>query len=152
MFGDGFLGTRALWFMDVTTIWFALLPTLMAYAIYLATKNKIVAHKRLNTLLFAATIVMVLVFEIGVRFSGGYMAYAQDSGVSFALLTTILIVHIIIAVASVVLWAYLLVGAHQSYALSSKVPMTHKLYGKIVFIGMSVTSLLGILIYFLLFV
>ncbi len=151
MFESGFLGTRALWFMDLVTVWFALLPLLMIYAIYLAKKAKIEKHKIVQSALFVLTIIAVLIFEVGVRISGGYLSYAKESDTPFLLLTVILVIHILIAILSVILWAYTLIVAHKELKATSAVNRSHKKHGKLVFVGMSITSFLGILIYLLLF-
>jgi len=152
MFETGFLGTRALWFMDVVTLWFALLPFLMAAAIVLAKRKRYVAHQWAQTALFALTLVMVVLFEVGVRFSGGFAAYAEQSGMAFGELVTLLAVHILIAVVSVALWAWLLIDALRGFRRSGEVASSHKNYGQAVFAGMSVTSFLGVMIYWLLFI
>ncbi|WP_345988894.1 DUF420 domain-containing protein [Sulfurimonas sp. HSL1-2] len=151
MFEAGFLGTRALWFMDVVTLWFAALPFLMGGAIYLAMRKREHAHKRAQTLLFAVTLAMVVLFEVGVRFTGGFVAYAEESGVEFSSLAVFLAVHVLIAVAAVAGWAWLLIDALRSYGSSATVAATHKRNGLIVFGGMTVTSLMGVTIYGMLF-
>jgi putative membrane protein len=152
MFEVGFLGTRALWFMDVVTLWFAVLPFLMAAAIVQARRGRYRAHQRSQTVLFVVTLAMVVLFEVGVRFSGGFAAYAQQSGIAFGALVTLLAVHILIAVAAVGLWAWVLIDALRRFRLSGTVAGSHKRYGQAVFAGMSVTSFLGVMIYWLLFV
>ena len=152
MFETGFLGTRALWFMDVVTLWFGLLPFLMAAAIALATRKRYTAHRQAQTALFVVTLAMVLLFEVGVRFSGGFAAYAEQSGMAFSALVALLAVHILIAVAAVGLWAWLLVDALRRFRLGGAVGVSHKRYGLAVFAGMSVTSFLGVMIYWLLFI
>jgi len=152
MFEAGFLGTRALWFMDIVTLWFAVLPFLLASAIFLAMRRQYTWHMRFQTFLFAVTLVMVLVFEVGVRVTGGFIAYAEQSGVPFGALSALLAVHILIAVAAVGMWAWLLIDSLRRYRNDGSVIDGHKRYGKWVFAGMTVTSFLGVLIYLLLFV
>jgi len=152
MFETGFLGTRALWFMDVVTIWFALLPFLLAGAIFLAMRRHYLLHARVQTVLFALTLAMVVLFEVGVRFSGGFLSYAEGSSVAFSALATLLVVHILIAVAAVALWAWLLVDTLLRFRREGRVAMSHRRFGQITYAGMTVTSFLGVLIYLLLFV
>ena len=144
MFETGFLGTRALWFMDLVTLWFALLPFLMASAISLAMHKRYRAHMQFQTVLFAVTLLMVIIFEVG--------AYAEQSSISFTALATLLAVHILIAVVAVAAWAWLLVDSLRRFRSGVGVAAGHKRYGKAVFAGMGVTSFLGVLIYLLLFV
>ena len=152
MFEAGFLGTRALWFMDVVTLWFAVLPFLMAAAIVQAKRKRYEAHKRFQAVLFVITLGMVVLFEVGVRFSGGFAAYAEQSGMAFSALVALLAVHILIAVAAVGMWAWLLIDALGRFRLNGGVAASHKRYGQAVFAGMSVTSFLGVMIYWLLFI
>jgi putative membrane protein len=152
MFEAGFLGTRALWFMDLVTLWFAVLPFMMGGAIVTAMRKRYELHKTLQAVLFLLTLVMVVIFEVGVRFSGGFLAYAEHSSVPFGALTTLLAVHILIAVAAVGAWAWLLIDSWRRYRERGEVPPSHKGYGKLVYAGMTVTSILGVLIYLLLFV
>jgi len=152
MFEAGFLGTRALWFMDVVTLWFGLLPFLMGAAIIVAKRKRFDLHQQAQTVLFVLTLGMVVLFEVGVRFSGGFAAYAEQSGVAFSALVTLLAVHILIAVAAVGAWAWLLIDALRSYRSAGSVAAKHKTYGQAVYAGMSVTSFLGVMIYWLLFV
>ena len=152
MFESGFLGTRALWFMDIVTLWFGLLPFLMGTAIVLAMRRRLAAHQRMQTVLFVITLAMVVLFEVGVRFSGGFAAYSEQSGVSFGALVTLLAVHILIAVAAVGMWAWELVDALRRYRQSGTVAPEHRRNGMIVFAGMTLTSFLGVLIYLLLFI
>lgn len=152
MFEAGFLGTRGLWFMDLVTLWFAVLPFLMAAAISLAMRKRYRAHMQFQTVLFAVTLLMVIIFEVGVRFTGGFVAYAEQSSISFTALATLLAVHILIAVVAVAAWAWLLVDSLRRFRSSGGVIAGHKRYGKAVFAGMGVTSFLGVLIYLLLFV
>lgn len=152
MFEAGFLGTRALWFMDLVTLWFAFLPFLMASAISLAMRKRYKAHMQFQTLLFVVTLLMVIIFEVGVRFSGGFTAYAEHSSISLTALATLLAVHILIAVVAVTAWAWLLVDSRRRFRSGGGVTAGHRRYGTAVFAGMGVTSFLGVLIYLLLFV
>lgn len=152
MFEAGFLGTRALWFMDLVTLWFAVLPFLMALAILFAVLKKVVLHMRLQTILFVITLLMVVVFEVGVRLTGGFAAYAQNSTLAIEALSVLLAVHIFIAVAAVGGWSWLLIDSVRRYRAAGAVSAAHKRYGRWVFAGMTTTSVLGVLIYVLLFV
>ena len=124
----------------------------MAGAIFLAIGKRYDAHRWAQTLLFAVTLGMVLLFEIGVRLSGGFAAYADQSGIPFGTLVTLLAIHILIAVAAVGLWAWLAVDSLRRVRAGGSVSPWHKQYGRTVFAGMSITSFLGVMIYWLLFI
>lgn len=151
MFETGFLGTRALWFMDLVTLWFALLPFLLGGAVAAAIFQRFSLHARLQTVLLGVTLVMVVIFEVGVRVSGGFLAYAEQSGIDFTVLTVLLAVHILIAVASVGAWTWLVADMMRRRLKQIDFPKRHAMYGRWTFVGMSVTSMMGVMIYILLF-
>jgi putative membrane protein len=103
-FEAGFLGTRAAMYMDVVTLYFALLPMLVAYAIRLAARGAYERHYRMQMVVLALTLVIVVIFEVGVRFGGGFLDYAETSGMNYGFLVVFLIVHILIAIATVAAW------------------------------------------------
>jgi putative membrane protein len=104
MFEAGFLGTRAPFFMDMVTIYFALLPFLVAFSIYMAITKRYALHFRFQMSTFILTMVMVVIFEIGVRVDGGFNAYMQESSLSYNAVFVYLIIHILFALLTVVAW------------------------------------------------
>lgn len=153
MFAEGFLGTQAPLFMDVVTLYFAILPFLMGTAIFLAVKKMYELHYKLNMATFVLTLVVVVIFELGVRISGGFNAFMQDSSLSYGGVLTFLVIHILIALASVVLWSVLIFSAFREYKYNAAPIITaHKKVGQLVYAGMSVSSLMGVIIYYLLFI
>ena len=154
LFEPGFLGTRALMFMDMVTIYFAMMPFLVFMAIRFAIKGNYEAHYRTQAAVFVLTLIMVIIFEVGVRVKGGFTAYAQESSVSLTFMSIFLIIHIIIAIATVVGWAKLIINAGQSYRKDGREAgsfVTHKKAGRLVFLGICITSLMGCMIYGFLF-
>ena len=153
MFDVGFLGTKAPFYMDIVTLFFAFFPFLMAMAIYTAKKKMYELHYKLQMGLFVVTLIVVGLFEVGVRVSGGFYAFMQHSNVNEVFMMIFLFVHIIVAIVSVVLYSILIYGAFREFKLkSTPIIKSHKRFGMIVFFGMSATSLMGVLIYYLLFV
>ena len=153
MFEVGFLGTRAPFYMDVVTLYFGVLPFLLFVSILLAVQKKIKAHYVSQIALYLATLGIVLIFEIGVRLDGGYVNYIQESNISHSFFNTFLAVHILIAVLSVVAWSILLFNSYKSYIKEQNFnAATHKKRAKIVTLGLIVTSMMGVCIYYFLFV
>ncbi|MDX1296042.1 MAG: DUF420 domain-containing protein [Sulfurimonadaceae bacterium] len=153
-FEPGFLGTRAAMYMDVVTIYFALLPFLVAIAIRFAVKGNYVAHYKAQVLTLVMTLAIVVVFEIGVRIGGGFVEYAKHSGVNYGFLVAFLIIHILIAIVTVAAWLFLIYSARKAYVEegpSAPHFIEHKALGKKVFVGIAITSLMGVLIYVFLF-
>ena len=153
MFETGFLGTKALMYMDIITIYFALLPFLMGSAIFMAIKKRYELHYKMQLVIFAVTLIVVAVFEIGVRVSGGFTSFIEQSNADYIWMLFFLIVHILVALFSVVVYFSLIYNSVRQYILK-KEPFSesHKKIGMIVYAGMTLTSIMGVLIYYFLFI
>ena len=153
MFGDGFLGTSAPLYMDVITVYFGLLPFLMAMAVYMAIKKKFDLHFKAQLAIYVMTIMVVVLFEVGVRVSGGFAFFMQESNANYDYMLTFLLAHVLIAFVSVVLYTLVVYSAIREYKLNHK-PMlkSHRKFGKLAFFGMTVTSITGVMVYYFLFV
>jgi len=144
MFESGFLGTNAPMYMDVITLYFGILPLLMGTAIYMAVKKRYELHKKMNLAIYAITLLVVVFFEVGVRLSGGFAYFIQDSNAQYAFLFTFLLFHILVAFVSVVAYSLLI------YKTVTKL-QNHRKFGILVYLGMTVTSITGVMIYYFLF-
>jgi len=155
MFNDGFLGTRAAFYLDFSTLYFAILPFLLAYAIKFAKSGEIEKHMKVNLALYVITMLVVIIFEIGVRVSGGFIEFMQYSSLPQWFLISFLAVHILVAILSVVLWTIVLyssISNYKHYGKDAPYFKRHRRVGKLAFVGMTLTSLMGVLIYLFLFV
>ncbi|WP_310439670.1 DUF420 domain-containing protein [Sulfuricurvum sp.] len=152
-FEPGILGTRALMYMDIVTLYFAILPFLLGFSIYQAIRNNIKLHYQSQFFILAMTIGMVLIFEIGVRLSGGFVEYAKQSPLSYDFLLLFLVIHILIALMAVGGWIYLIISTYKSYQNGTIENSTkHRKIGKWIFGALTLTSLMGCSIYLFLFV
>jgi len=152
-FEPGFLGTRALMYMDIVTLYFAVLPFLLGFSIYQAIRNNIKLHYQSQFFILAMTIIMVLVFEIGVRLTGGFIEYAKQSPLSYDFLLLFLVIHIFIALMAVGGWIYLIIATYKSYQNGIlENSAKHRKMGKWIFGALTLTSLMGCSIYLFLFV
>lgn len=147
MFQSGFLGTRAPYFMDVVTLIVAALPLLVASAIYLAKIKKYKLHSYAQLFIFAFSVVVLGYFETGVRMVGGFETFMQKSAVSHNYAFAVLVFHIAISIITLVSWAVVIFMAKKLVRLGR-----HRRAGIITFVGVSLTSLTGIWVYFLMFV
>jgi putative membrane protein len=151
----GFLGTKAPMYMDLVTIYFALLPLLLGGSIYFAIKKEYNKHFFSQAIILAITLLVVVIFEIGLRVSGGFLEYSQSSSISYTFMLTFLIIHILIAIASIAGWLYLFITSFLSYKKNKYKEITnsnHKKIGKAIFISLTISSLMGICIYIFLFI
>lgn len=154
LFDAGFLGTRAAMYMDIATLYFAVLPLLLGLSIRFAVIGNIRCHMRSQIAILALTVAVVLMFEIGVRVDGGFVEYIKQSHINYPFFVGFLSVHILIAIASVGGWIYLVVATYRGYVregLNAPVFQNHKKIGKAIFFAMTLTSVMGCLIYFFLF-
>ena len=147
MFGEGFLGTRAPIFMDVVTLIVAILPLLVAGAIYLAKTKRYKAHAFTQIFIFAFSVIVLGYFETGVRMIGGFDFFMKESGVSHSYAFIVLIFHIVISLITLIIWATTLFMAKKQVQLNK-----HRKAGLATFVGVVLTSLTGIWVYFLMFV
>lgn len=154
LFSAGFLGTSAPFYIDFVTIYFTIFPLLMAFTIFLAIKKKYKEHFISQAILLVITIIIIIIFEIGLRISGGFLEYAKTSGVSYDFMLVFLIIHIIIAIIALMTWIYLFISSVVAYkrdSLSTIINSNHKQLGKLVFLGMTISSFMGVCIYLFLF-
>jgi len=155
MFQAGFLGTRAPFFMDFVTIIVALLPLLVLGAIHIAKSKSYSLHALVQTVIFIVSVIVVSYFEYGVRLGGGFNAFMEKSHTSHSYALWVLIIHILIATLSLILWIKTLISAYREKShkqLPGKYSIQHKQYGIYTFIGIFLTGFTGIWVYILLFV
>jgi len=152
MFKAGFLGTKAPFFMDFTTLIVAFLPFLLAVAIYFAQKRKYKLHAFLQTTIYFVAVVVVGYFEYGVRVAGGVKEFLKATSVSHNYLFFVLSFHIIVATMGFILWTILLFNAFRAKgSLPGSSSKKHKRDGKRVFVWITLTAITGIWVYLLLF-
>ena len=147
MFHQGFLGTRAPFFMDVVTLIVAVLPLLVIGAILFAKNKKYKAHAYAQIVIFAVSVIVVGYFEYGVRLSGGFDAFMEGSLVPYTYAFIVLMIHIFIAIVTLFIWAKTIFSARKQLELQE-----HKKSGIRTFVGVVLTSVTGIWVYLLMFV
>jgi putative membrane protein len=155
MFEIGFLGTRAPLFMDIIVIIVALLPFLISLNIWLAVKKRFNLHRILQIVLFLITLVVLVYFEYGMQSTGGFEFYIKESSIDSNLAFIFLIFHIIIAFVMLIMWFSLLkfAGAdNKRRALPGMYSRDHKASGRRVAFMILLTSITGIIVYWILFI
>jgi putative membrane protein len=155
MFQAGFLGTKAPFFMDFVTLIVALLPLLVGIAISFAKNRKYNLHGAVQIAIFVISVLVVGYFEYGIRLGGGYETFVKNTHVSHDYLFAVLMIHIVISVLTLGIWASTLFRARSDSSqggLPGNYSASHKRSGIRTFIGITLTSLTGIWVYLLLFV
>jgi len=153
MFGIGFLGTKAPFFMDFITVYFAILPILVGLSIFAVIQKRYELHYKMQLVTFLVTLIFVTIFEVGVRIFGGFSTFMESSNVNLTFMIALLSIHILIAIVTTILWSSLIYSSVKQVKIENQqIQSSHKKFGKILFFGISITSFLGVLIYYLLFI
>ncbi len=152
---SGFLGTRGDILMDTVVVAIVVTPFLFLWAIWLVRHGRYAQHRNLQTGLVSTLLVAVVLFEVDIRLSGGTAAFMAESPyLGSSLLTWVLRAHVLVAVASFGLWAYLVVTAWRNRLdLHPKLfSSRHRKQGYAVFAGTVFTAVSGVYLYVLGFV
>ena len=155
MFTEGFLGSRAPFFMDFVTLIVAILPLLVYSSILLVRKKLYKLHALTQNIIFIVSVIVVGYFEYGVRAGGGFNAFMQDSGVSHTYASAVLGVHILIATVTLFFWTTIIIKADYQFTkglIPGEKSSNHKELASRTFMGIIFTSFSGIWVYLLLFV
>jgi len=155
MFQAGFLGTRAPLFMDEFILVVALLPFLIGASIWLAIKEFHKWHRILQTSLFIITLGALIYFEYGIQVGGGFSHYIKESSINPEFASNFLIFHIVIASITIVMWALIVHFAtadRKRRALPGLYSNAHKKSGRRVAVMILLTSITGIIVYWMLFI
>ncbi len=152
MFQSGFLGTRAPLFMDMVTIIVALLPILLVLAIYPAIKGYYKTHKFAQVALYVVSVIVVGYFEYGVRIGGGFEEFIKGSSMSHSFVYYFLLMHIAIAVVTLILWTKTLLKAMKTENLPGSYSIRHKKDARVTSMFIVATGVTGLAVYFMLFV
>ena len=143
----GFFGTRAPLFMDVVSMIVAFLPLFMLGIIYLAKYKEYKLHALLQVVLYVVSVLVLTFFEIGVRFVGGFKSFMEGSSVGHDYAFIVLIFHIMVSVITLIIWTTTILMAKKQLQLGK-----HKRAGWLTFVGVTLTMLTGMWVYFILFV
>lgn len=138
-------------YMIIVTLYFIFLPFLLGVTIYQATQKRYKLHIQLQTSIFALTIAIIIYFEIMLRISGGFLNYKQYSSFDESFMIIYLIVHILIAIAAILLWAYLILSSIKDYKNNRLNSKKHKRMGKILFTLLTTSCIMGTGMYGMLF-
>lgn len=127
-----------------------LAPVFSYYAIKKARQKDFETHKKLQTIVYAFCTVAVVVLELMVRFSGGSGSTFKDSShADNPVFKTILVIHIIGAVLTFLLWTFLIIKSRRKFqeTLPGKFSVSHKKMGIMVFIGLIYTGVTALIVY-----
>jgi len=150
----GFWGTDAPLHMDVMVSFLAILPILSGVSIFLAMKQHLMLHQFTQFLLFVITVVAVLFFSYVVYDTKSFEYFIHKSPIDHKLVILALITHGIILLSTLLFWMFALIYAlsdRKRRALPGLYSQSHAKAGRRVFMGIFLTALSAIGIYWMLF-
>lgn len=154
---DGFLGTRAPMMLDVLFLALFAIVAILGWSVYqVKYRRRFALHKRVQITLGIVLLVVVALFEIDMRLHGWEdRAAGQIGGVARPAVWTALYVHLVFAIAAVILWPVVIVRAVRQFP-APPVPGAHSRshirWARVAAIDMVLTSATGWVFYILAFV
>ncbi|WP_077041796.1 DUF420 domain-containing protein [Rhodococcus sp. MTM3W5.2] len=142
---DGFLGTRASSAMDMMVLLMAVVVAVLGWSVYqVRVGRRFRLHRSVQLALGVALLVAVVLFELDVRFNGWEERSAGVVGGSASsLVWSVLSVHLVFAVFSVLLWPVVIVRAMRNFGRSPQPgahSAWHRRWARIAAIGMTLTA------------
>lgn len=156
---EGFLGARGSLMLDVVFLaMIAILPVL-AYSVFaLARRRQYSAHKRLQLGLAIVLLTAVTAFEIDIRFFTNWEERAAASPYftpgAWCPVWYSLAIHLAFAVPTLFIWIYVVLGALRRFpspAAPSDYSRSHRKWGYIAAVFMTMTAMTGWVFYVLAF-
>lgn len=150
----GFFGTRADVLVDAVLLAFWILPFLLLFSFRHAKNMAFGVHKKIQLAAFILVAGMVILLEVDIRFFSLTDAIKKSIFYGNVVFNIILAIHIIVAVAALLGWAFLAIKSLKEFqkGLPGAFSKYHKKAGIAVFLGLCFTALSGSLIYVMLFV
>ena len=153
---DGFLGTRGSLGMDVVVVGLLAVLPLLALSIHVVrTRRDYATHKLLQLTIAVALLVCIVIFEIDIRLVSDWKVRARPSPWWPGGVLTMLGVHLIFAVSTLVLWVWTVWEALVKFP-SPPVPGghggRHRVMGRLAAIDLVLTTITGLLFYWLAFI
>lgn len=147
----GFLGTRADVLMDVVLLSLLVILPVLVYSRGLARSGHWGSHKRTQLLLGGCLAVVVSLFELDIRLSGGVWKLTEQSRFAgTALLTASVVIHLIFSISTALVWIGLTALSLRRFP-KSPVPgafsRLHRIWGRIAMIDMALTGVTGVELY-----
>ena len=151
---DGFLGTEALFHMDMVMVFIVALPFLVGLSLFFALKEEYDLYISSQKTLFSLTFMGLLLFIYGVYLQGGVDANAKESFFSSAVAFNILVFQIFISAVTIITWFSVIqisLADYKRRVLPGMYSSNHERAVKRVFILILLTVASSITVYLILF-
>ena len=156
---NGFLGYDSSLMLDVVVSALVLVVPVIIYSLYLVKVRKNFAlHAAIQTTLSVVLLIVVVAFEVDMRMHGGWQNIVNKNpdaprlvGEALAQVRTMLLVHLVFAVSTPLIWTTTLVLAWRRFANPPQPgnhSRLHKTLGWISTIDLVLTSVTGLAFYY----
>ena len=158
---DGFLGTRASLMLDVVFVAMLVMLHLMLLSIHLVRhRGEYLLHKRIQVSLGSVLLVAVSIFEIEQRLipwshRAAPSPYFDPSHKWSCAVGISLLIHLVFAVPTAVLWISVIVQALRHFDRDprpNQYSSTHRFWARLAAVGMTMTAVTGWVFYYLAYV
>ena len=155
--GKGFLGYPSTLMLDVVVCALVLVVPVLFFSIYLVKFHRnYLWHRHLQTGLGIALLITVCLFEIDMRWHGGWQAILKQRSVQLTAeqqqwVSRVLLVHLVFAVSAVILWTLTLVHGWKRIPRPPQPSIhsrAHKRLGWLSTITLTMTSVTGLIFYY----
>jgi uncharacterized membrane protein YozB (DUF420 family) len=153
--GDGFLGTRASFSLDLLISFLAFLPISVAISILFVTKGYLKIHQFFQILLFLLTVSFLAWFAYIVHYKEGLALLLEQSSVPSSQVYLYLGIHILLSIIVIFKWFFSIVYAlsdRRRRALPGLYSQAHIKSGKSTFLFIFLIALSSVGVYWALFV
>lgn len=162
MLRDGFLGNHASFMLDFVVVALVLIVPILLYSLFaVKIRHQYTLHRNLQLLLGAVLLVAVALFEVDLHFvQGGWEKVVAKrpeplTTEQLAQVRTVLRIHLIFAISTPFLWVITIAAALRGFP-SPPTPgrhsALHKLLGWASAIDITLTSITGLIFYYVAFV
>ena len=128
---------------------------LIGLTIWFAIKNMYRLHRSLQIVLFLITMVSLVYFKYGMYMAGGFDFYMRGSSIDSTIAFYFLIFHVVVATITLIMWFAMMKFASadsKRRALPGLYSDAHKKSGKRLAFAISLTSITGVIVYWMLFI
>jgi uncharacterized membrane protein YozB (DUF420 family) len=155
----GFLPFNATFMLDFVLISLVLVVPILIFGLIQVHKKNYKLHAQTMLALGLLVLVVVIAFEVDMRYSGGIEAILTTSGRQLAYtpaFKTLLGIHLFFAISTCILWVFTTIDAIKKFGLKNPQPgqysKKHKLLGKITTLDIVGVAITGFAVYYMGFI
>ena len=156
---SGFLPYHATFMLDFVLVALFLVIPILIFGLMQAHKGNYLLHAKTMIFLGLLVFVVVIAFEIDMRFHGGIeeiLIKAERSLAYTSGFQTLLKIHLFFAISTCLLWIYTTIFAIKKFGLKNPQPgaysKSHKILGKLTSLDVFGVAITGFAVYYMAFI